>query len=365
MQRISRVTRVYPGFDLLRILAAGGVVFSHAFLIMELTEAGEPLKAATGTILGLYAVMIFFILSGFLVTDSALRSQGVLDFAAKRARRLLPGFLAANLIVALAICPLFATEGAMAFLGQPVPWETLGRVLLLQDPSLTFPGRVSFFPAEGDAAWVAAVANGVLWTIRIEITCYLVVGLLLLVGMLTRGAVLALICAAVFATLTPAFYVSDYLNCLIYLGPSFAAGMALRLLLPEGHRADGRLAAASAAILGVLMLKMGGWREVEGLLFPLFAAYPLIWFGQQERARLGALGRFGDPSYGMYLWGWPVQMLLRALVGPGWSGWAFAALSLPAALAVGWLSWILVERRFLRRRPPGASYRVGTGVSPR
>jgi peptidoglycan/LPS O-acetylase OafA/YrhL len=58
-------------------------------------------------------------------------------------------------------------------------------------------------------------------------------------------------------------------------------------------------------------------------------------------------------------------MLLRALVGPGWSGWAFAALSLPAALAVGWLSWILVERRFLRRRPPGASYRVGTGVSPR
>ncbi|MGP3699254.1 acyltransferase family protein [Rhodobacter sp. NSM] len=357
--------RVYPGFDLLRVLAASGVVFSHAFLIMELSETNEPVKAATGAILGIYGVMVFFILSGFLVTDSALRSHGVLDFAEKRARRLLPGFVCANLVVALLICPLFAAAGPAAFLGSEATWQELGRVLLLLDPSLDYPGAVSFFPTAEDNAWLASVANGVLWTIRIEISCYLLVALLMLAGMLTGGAVLAVICVAVFCTFTASFYATDYASCLIYLLPSFLAGMALRLLLPDGP-ADGRLALASATVLLFLMCKMGNWKEVEGVLFPLFAAYPLVWLGQQEARPLAVIRRFGDPSYGMYLWGWPVQMLLRALVGPGWSGWAFAALSLPVAAAAGYLSWFLLERRFLRGRREGAGrYRVGTGVSPR
>ncbi len=64
----------YAGFDSLRILAAAIVVFSHSFLIAEGVESGEQGQMFTGEILGVYAVMIIFVLSGFPVTDSASAS---------------------------------------------------------------------------------------------------------------------------------------------------------------------------------------------------------------------------------------------------------------------------------------------------
>lgn len=56
----------------------------------------------------------------------------------------------------------------------------------------------------------------------------------------------------------------------------------------------------------------------------------------------------GDPSYGMYLWGWPLTQMLRGLVAPDWNGYALAALAIPASLLAGYASWFLIERPVLR-----------------
>ena len=354
--------RLYPGFDILRILAASTVVFSHSFLIAELVETNEPIKAATGTIFGVYGVMVFFILSGFLVTDSALRSRTLGLFAAKRALRLLPGFLAVNLLVVTVICPFYATGGSWAFLGDARTWSELVRVLTFQDSSLTYPSSISFFPTGDDGSSLSSVANGVLWTIRIEITCYAIVGLLKLTRVLTGGVVLLVVCLSVLCALSPSLYIGKYVSNLLYLAPCFSAGMLMRMFL-HGHQADRRVALASAAMLLILMLNMGDWSHYAGIFFPLFCAYPLLWIGQQNTAPLRQVGRFGDPSYGMYLWGWPIQMVLRSLVGPEWSGWAFAALALPIVIVAGYLSWFAVESPFMRLRPrTPAGGRVPDGV---
>ena len=92
----------------------------------------------------------------------------------------------------------------------------------------------------------------------------------------------------------------------------------------------------------------------------LFAAYPLIWFGTTTfRVPLWRNG-WDDVSYGTYLYGWPVEMCVRAAVGPGWTGYALAAMALPPALAVGWLSWRFVERPALelKRVDPSAAFRT-------
>src|SRR5436305_9606461 len=80
-------------FDALRLLAALSVVFSHAFLIAEGSEANEPFVRLTGNqcILGLVGVFVFFIISGYLVTESWCRSPAPGRFAMRRFLRIYPG----------------------------------------------------------------------------------------------------------------------------------------------------------------------------------------------------------------------------------------------------------------------------------
>ena len=62
----------HNNFDALRLVAAISVIFSHAFLIGEGRQDGEPLMRLTGgqTILGVVGVFVFFTISGYLVTQS-------------------------------------------------------------------------------------------------------------------------------------------------------------------------------------------------------------------------------------------------------------------------------------------------------
>lgn len=68
-------------------------------------------------------------LSGYLVTDSALRARGLGDYFLKRIRRIFPAFIAANVVGAIIIAPFFASSGAGAFLSSPGTWEALLGVL--------------------------------------------------------------------------------------------------------------------------------------------------------------------------------------------------------------------------------------------
>jgi peptidoglycan/LPS O-acetylase OafA/YrhL len=59
------------------------------------------------------------------------------------------------------------------------------------------------------------------------------------------------------------------------------------------------------------------------------------------------LERFGDPSYGIYLWGWPCQQVVAKLVPQ--AGWFLhVALALAMAVVLGYASWTLLEKQALR-----------------
>ena len=89
MQVAGDVVRnsLFPGFDGIRLAAAISVLFSHAFLIAEGNEDGEPLRhlLGPGNIIGLYGVFTFFVISGFLIMQSLERNPSVLRFARARA----------------------------------------------------------------------------------------------------------------------------------------------------------------------------------------------------------------------------------------------------------------------------------------
>jgi peptidoglycan/LPS O-acetylase OafA/YrhL len=76
-------------------------------------------------------------------------------------------------------------------------------------------------------------------------------------------------------------------------------------------------------------------------------AYRLRWFGYN---------RFGDYSYGLYLWGFPVQQTVLHL-WPTMTAMQNTTISLPLALGLGVLSWHLIEEPALKlKRLPYALF---------
>ena len=343
----------FPGFDALRIAAACTVVFSHSFLIAEGTEANEPSQRLTGEILGIYAVFVFLMLSGFLVAASAKHSSSAWSFAAKRIRRVYPAFFVSCVAIVAVVCSVFATAGPADFLTDRRTWATTFDVVTFRDDDLFFWGVSFYEPGPAGLAHLDHVASGVLWTIGAEVACYVFLAAMMFLRSTGTRAVLVgtLLCLAL--NLFPALRVNEQLEALAFLAPSFVVGLAAHSFL--AHRPiPAWVAATSACLLVIAACALPGWQTAEIALFPLLFAAPLLWLGRLDGPVLRGLRRLGDPSYGIYLWAWPIQQVARAVVGDGWSGYALAALSLPFAVAAGYASWHAIERPALSARfaPP-------------
>ena len=94
-------------FNLLRILAALGVLVSHAYPISLGAGTPEPLSALLGDVtLGTVSVMIFFSISGFFITRSFAGRTSLARFMQARCLRLFPALIVV-LIVTVLVCGLW------------------------------------------------------------------------------------------------------------------------------------------------------------------------------------------------------------------------------------------------------------------
>ena len=147
-------------FDTIRLAMALLVVWSHSFAIYVGSEDGEPISLLmNGTYnAGNIGVLVFFIISGFLICQSYDQRNTVRKYFERRVRRIYPGYLVATAICAFVIIPIFSSH---ADLSTKEVFKTLGLNLLLQNyfpPSDVFDGRA---------------LNGSLWSIPFEFWCYI------------------------------------------------------------------------------------------------------------------------------------------------------------------------------------------------
>jgi peptidoglycan/LPS O-acetylase OafA/YrhL len=338
----------HNNFDALRLVAAASVVFSHSFLIAEGTQDHEWLIWLTGnqSILGLVGVFVFFAISGFLVTQSFEETGDPLRFLAKRALRIFPGLFVATLLSAFVLAPIVTTLRPGAFLGRPEPYEYVIGNTLLDQTVHELPG-VMFVNNP-----VGLEINGSLWTLRLEFAMYLMVLALGVLRLLTVRAALLLVA---FGMACLRFNMLDglekwgwffqLLSGWGWLVGFFAAGMVL-YKLRHTRIFDGRIALLALAGL-VLSVPLHQFI----LLFPLFGCYLALWLALTPRLPVIPAARFGDLSYGIYIYGWPVEQGVIWLLGGRAAWWQVFALALPAAAALAFLSWHLVERPALRLKP--------------
>jgi len=341
-------------FDAVRLVAALSVVFSHSFLIAEGSEASEPFVWITGNqcILGLVGVFVFFIISGYLVTESYCRHPAPGRFAARRMLRIYPGLVVNVLVCALLIGPLVSALPVSGYFAGPELREFLGKTLTLNPGPLHLPS-VLF---EDNS--VGLLINGSLWTLRYEVMMYVMILLLGMARLLHLRTAIILtaigIAAVYFETGLKPF--GDLGEMAWFLG-FFGSGMVLSFLR-DRLVFDWRYALVAVAALVVFV---GLGRFI--MLFPLAGAYLVIWFARRYDRWLDYAKYCGDLSYGLYIYGWPSEQLVMWLSGGTAQWWQVFLGSLAIALPAAWLSWHGIEKwaLFWGRRLPARQLAPAAG----
>ena len=332
--------------DFMRLFFAVLVIYSHAYPLGLGSEAAEPFKRLThGQITGgALAVDAFFIMSGFLIAASAERSPGVLAFLGKRIRRIYPAFIVSAALSAL-LLPL-----ASAHFAYPSVLARTGN-FLLQTMRLTEFSYVSAFrnnPYPG-------VINGSIWSIPYEFWCYIGIAILLATGLLHRRSVtLPLLLASWVISLLSQLlhwnFGGKFLGQLLGSPQFWARLLPLYLAGVVFYQWRQRIPLrASFAVVAAVGLALACWFSAGWTFtFPFAGTYLLFWFAFTPTVKLHHFGRFGDFSYGTYLYAFPLeQLIVQAFGHPVQPGLLFLCAT-PAALLAAVCSWYGVERRFLQ-----------------
>ncbi|MEP9369114.1 acyltransferase family protein [Xanthobacter sp. VNH20] len=322
---------------------------------------------------GFVGVDVFFVISGYLITANIVAdvrdgSFSLLRFYDRRVRRIVP---------ALALVVL-ATLVAGSFILTPGDYAVLGR-----SAAYAAGGISNFFFLRNTGYFNAAAETMPLlhtWSLGVEEQFYVVWPLLL---------VTALRFSARWPRLVPALVGVVILASFAYAVQKVGTNPKSAFYQPWTRAWElavgGALVFIPAAWTGVISARLGDALKLAGLLailapivlltaqspFPganalapvLGTALLLMPTGAPTRmARVLALAPMpfvGRISYSLYLWHWPIIVLMRHYQNGERLDLACGAAALVLSLAAAWLSWRFVEQPFRRMRP---SPRVSVGV---
>lgn len=343
------------GFNLVRLVCATLVVVYHAYQFNTLRAAVDPLTTAMSPVtdLGSLAVAVFFLVSGIFISQSWMRDPHPLRYAVRRVARIVPGLLACVLLTVVLGYAFFSPQG-LAGLLSAAPWRYVFGNATLHGLQYIIPPEQLRIPA----VLGGQDLNGSLWTLYWEGRMYVMVALIGISAALPlrswmRGCALFLLLAANLFPDVAAGYVWE-----VRMWSLFLAGMLLQTLAAE-------LSIGLPQVAAALALLLLNWTRFAALTpsalswfgIALLACTLALWAGTARIPRIGHIQRH-DYSYGIYIWHWPVLIMLRAVLPPI-GALRLAALALAATVLAAVLSWHLVEapalraaRRWLRRTPP-------------
>ena len=337
-QATERLSFKQNNFDLLRLLFALIVCLVHVYKLSENPQLAWLHRVLSSDL----AIQAFFVVSGFLIFRSYEQSSSLKSYISKRARRIYPAYFVVILLSAFGL--FFASSVNVE---QYFSFEWLRYVLVnlffLNFLQHTLPGvfESNLLPA----------VNGALWTLKIEVMFYISVPFfVLLFNKLPRHFVLLFFYAASVLYLVICNYLADLTGDELYrvLGRQlpgqlsyFLAGAALFYYLAYFERY-----AALFLTVAVLILIANQFFVLPALQ-PLALSVLVVYLGMFHY--LGNFGKFGDFSYGVYIFHFPIIQLLLLLQFFRVSPWWLLLISVAATFIAAFASWHLIEKRFLHR----------------
>jgi peptidoglycan/LPS O-acetylase OafA/YrhL len=307
-------------FTLIRLILASLVLFGHSFPLTK--NPPDPITQFTGVWIGDVAVNSFFALSGFLVAGSFVQN-GALRYVFLRAIRIYPALFVC-IILSVLVGSTITTLPISEYFRSPITWAYI-KLNLTFTSAWYLPGVFESNPYDANV-------NGSIWTLPAEVRSYVIVLFAGVLGVLDNrmrinvaafGALL-MIQGSTFPLIEP-LYVRPF--AFFVLGVIFWANRDIVRLSPF------------IAILAFFAIVISQKYFPAEKLFAVCLVY-LLFFIVYAIKHID-LDRFGDISYGVYIYAWPVQQYLWRDGQTGYDNFILAA-PVTFALAIG--SWFLIEK---------------------
>ena len=339
--------------DFLRLMSAIFVILHHSY----------PLTGNNSLIslLGAIAVSTFFVISGYLVSQSWFSDPTPSRFLWKRVLRIVPGLVTVVIFTIIIIGPVNTSLPVREYFFNVNTWKYLANIFIfMQPPSL--PGVFTSNP-------YPIGVNGSLWTIPVEFRMYILLCIIGVIGLLKNKKVLmgivVLSCLMYFNNvLSNVWVLNVFTHALESIGISGYLYPLITNGIPSGYPAYNILFfigtlfylykdrikfnfwIALGAFIGLLVTNRS---DDSYFLIALLICLPylVLYIGQLPVRQLCNVGeKYGDYSYGLYVYAFPIQQTIAHFM-PKISPIQMFALSLPATFILAFISWWFIEKKAL------------------
>lgn len=335
-------------FDSIRTTAALLVMLSHAFQLsygnriwqtspMPWPEPGLWLTQGQMSI-GHICVLVFFMISGYLITMSQTRSTSSTQFMKNRVLRIFPALTVTLILTILIIGPLCSTLPTWQYLSNHRTWTYIQNITLFKTQS-NLPEVFKNNP-------LPDITNGSLWTLKYEFLCYIVVCILGASKLLNKGTAVTLFASTAAHTLLTTKPSPPSIYFLMF----FSVGMIV-YFYRDKIKPTAPKAIACAAVLTTIAT---GIPQSQLKLLPIAVAtlggYTVFYIALRDRIALIDTSKYGDLSYGIYIYSFPIQQAVSQMVGSDCEWYTNLALALPPTLICAYVSWRCIEQPALLLR---------------
>lgn len=326
-------------FNLIRLLAAIGVFVSHTVMITQGREAVPQFMWSLGTI----SVWVFFAISGFLIAASFERRASLGSFAAARCLRIFPALIVCVLVTVFVLGPSQSSLGIVGYFADPQTYRFLFGNISLFGETRELQGVFTKHPAH--------YAQITFWSLKYEVLCYAALVVLGLAGIFRSKSDFGFF----FFIATVFWLVLVFVeNCVQGLLPEpiyTFNKLAFVFMLGMGAYAYRDHIYLSGLIVAVLVIATWflWWTPVFHVLVPLTVAYGVLWAAFVPCGRIREFNRLGDYSYGVYIFGVPIQQVMFSALGDQ-SPFSNFVFSIGPTLGLAMVSWHMIEKPSLALR---------------
>lgn len=283
-------------FDILRFFAALQVLIYHCILCF----GNHP----SNCFVALNGVAVFFVISGFLVTRSWCDNPNIFAFLKKRILRIFPALITVVLFTALILGPIVTTLPLKEYFADTAFFNYFKNIFLYEIYHL-LPGVFQSNPLNTSV-------NASLWTLPFEFFMYCLIAIFGITKILNKKYF-----HFIFVLFTIAlFYVVTYIYIIKWTYIQFVDLLSL-FFISSGfyiYRKKIILSFPLFIICLIIFLSSITFTYKVDAVFEYFRLltlpYIVIYIAYCKIPYINNFGKYGDFSYGMYLWAFPVSQTL-------------------------------------------------------
>lgn len=330
------------------------VLWGHSFVLAGSTYVPAFLSSSVHTV----GVKIFFVISGYLISQSWLRDPNILRYVQRRSLRIFPALICCVVLTVFVLGPIFSNRSVSAYFSDPATFGYLKNSALYI--SYYLPGLF-----EGNHS---SAINGSLWTLPVEMAAYIICPIVLFIRkpVILKIAICVVLALSIYADrLAPTIAAEDhvvfYATNLIYANSLlvyFWIGCFIALF-----KLDRFLNQQVALLMFIVFLSVPNFYSVKLFLPYLVIPYLTLAMGTAKLSPVFSWVRRGDISYGLYLWAYPIQqVVIYKKLGSGTPLSVFLwATAITTVFAIA--SWIYIEKPALKFKPRSRTSAEATDAS--